>query len=61
MKLKAHYASDPKPEVLKILTSNLAAAPPFLELENVVMNPHRSGASLETESLRMQHLAKLFS
>ncbi|MBN2386688.1 MAG: hypothetical protein JXB85_06670 [Anaerolineales bacterium] len=32
---------------------------PFQELENVVLSPHRAGASSETEELRMQHLARL--
>jgi phosphoglycerate dehydrogenase-like enzyme len=34
---------------------------PFHELNNVVMSPHRGGASQETESLRMQHLAYLLN
>jgi phosphoglycerate dehydrogenase-like enzyme len=34
---------------------------PFGELVNVVMSPHRGGASSETEELRMQHLAELLN
>lgn len=34
---------------------------PFRELDNVVMSPHRGGASRESETLRMQHLAKLLN
>jgi phosphoglycerate dehydrogenase-like enzyme len=34
---------------------------PFHELENVVMSPHRGGASKDTESSRIQHLAALLN
>lgn len=34
---------------------------PFGELVNVVMSPHRGGASSETEELRMLHLAELLN
>lgn len=34
---------------------------PFYQLDNVVMSPHRGGASQETETLRMQHLANLLN
>lgn len=34
---------------------------PFHELDNVVMSPHRGGATRETESLRMTHLAVLLN
>jgi len=34
---------------------------PFHELDNVVMSPHRGGASAETEQLRMAHLAELLN
>jgi phosphoglycerate dehydrogenase-like enzyme len=34
---------------------------PFHELENVVMSPHRAGGSLETEMLRMDHLARVLN
>ena len=34
---------------------------PFHELENVVMSPHRAGASRESEAIRMAHLAALFN
>jgi phosphoglycerate dehydrogenase-like enzyme len=34
---------------------------PFHELDNVVMSPHRAGSSLETERLRMAHLAELLN
>ena len=30
---------------------------PFHELDNVVMSPHRGGGSMETEQIRMEHLA----
>jgi phosphoglycerate dehydrogenase-like enzyme len=34
---------------------------PFHELDNVVMSPHRGGGSMEVETIRMQHLAKLIN
>jgi phosphoglycerate dehydrogenase-like enzyme len=34
---------------------------PFHELENVVLSPHRAGGSVETERLRMDHLADLLN
>lgn len=34
---------------------------PFHELDNIVMSPHRGGGSLETEKLRMHHLAELLN
>ncbi len=34
---------------------------PFHTLDNVVLSPHRAGASTETESLRMTHLAELLN
>jgi len=34
---------------------------PFHQLENVVMSPHRGGSTLETERLRMDHLAVLLN
>jgi phosphoglycerate dehydrogenase-like enzyme len=34
---------------------------PFHELDNVVMSPHRAGASVDTEILRMTHLANLLN
>ncbi|HSQ17607.1 MAG TPA: NAD(P)-dependent oxidoreductase [Anaerolineales bacterium] len=34
---------------------------PFQSLDNVVLSPHRAGASSETESLRMTHLADLLN
>jgi phosphoglycerate dehydrogenase-like enzyme len=34
---------------------------PFHTLDNVVLSPHRAGASTETESLRMTHLADLLN
>lgn len=34
---------------------------PFHELDNVVMSPHRGGASAGTEELRVQHLARLIN
>ena len=34
---------------------------PFHELANVVMSPHRGGDSMETEKLRMTHLAILLN
>ncbi len=34
---------------------------PFHSLDNVVLSPHRAGASTETESLRMNHLADLLN
>jgi phosphoglycerate dehydrogenase-like enzyme len=34
---------------------------PFHELDNVVMSPHRGGGSKGTESLRMEHLARLLN
>ena len=34
---------------------------PFQSLDNVVLSPHRAGASRETESLRMTHLADLLN
>ncbi len=34
---------------------------PFHELDNVVMSPHRSGGTAETESLRMAHVADLLN
>jgi len=34
---------------------------PFHELDNVVMSPHRGGATQETESLRMTHLANMLN
>ena len=34
---------------------------PFHELENVVMSPHRSGWSIETQAQRMVHLAALLN
>ena len=34
---------------------------PFHTLDNVVLSPHRAGASMETESLRMTHLAELLN
>lgn len=37
------------------------SAYPFRELDNVVMSPHRGGASTETERLRMEHLAVLLN
>jgi phosphoglycerate dehydrogenase-like enzyme len=36
----------------------LPSSRPFADLDNVVMSPHRGGAVLETETLRMQHLAE---
>lgn len=34
---------------------------PFHELENVVMSPHRGGASSETEARRVEHLAQMLN
>jgi phosphoglycerate dehydrogenase-like enzyme len=34
---------------------------PFHELDNVVMSPHRGGATMETHPLRMEHLARLLN
>ena len=34
---------------------------PFQALDNVVLSPHRAGASTETEALRMTHLANLLN
>lgn len=34
---------------------------PFGELPNVVLSPHRAGHAVETETLRMAHLAKLLN
>jgi phosphoglycerate dehydrogenase-like enzyme len=34
---------------------------PFHTLNNVVLSPHRGGGSLETEMLRMEHLAQLLN
>jgi phosphoglycerate dehydrogenase-like enzyme len=34
---------------------------PFHELDNVVMSPHRGGGSVETDRLRMLHLARLLN
>ncbi len=34
---------------------------PLYRLSNVVLSPHRGGASLGTEKLRMQHLARLLN
>jgi phosphoglycerate dehydrogenase-like enzyme len=33
----------------------------FHELDNVVMSPHRAGGSVDTETLRMKHLAELLN
>ncbi len=38
-----------------------AANFPFHELENVVMSPHRAGATVESNTLRMDHLASLLN
>jgi phosphoglycerate dehydrogenase-like enzyme len=37
------------------------SAYPFHTLDNVVLSPHRGGGSLETEMLRMEHLAELLN
>jgi phosphoglycerate dehydrogenase-like enzyme len=37
------------------------SAHPFHKLDNVVMSPHRAGGSVETEKLRMIHLAELLN
>lgn len=34
---------------------------PFHELDNVVMSPHRGGLTLDTEKLRLAHLAELLN
>lgn len=34
---------------------------PFHQLDNVVMSPHRAGHSVDTDGLRMTHLAKLLN
>lgn len=34
---------------------------PFHELENVVMSPHRAGGTVDTDRLRMDHLARLLN
>ncbi len=34
---------------------------PFHELDNVVMSPHRGGATMDTHPLRMEHLARLIN
>ena len=41
--------------------NTLPADYPFHTLDNVVLSPHRAGASTETESLRMTHLAELLN
>jgi phosphoglycerate dehydrogenase-like enzyme len=51
-----HYPDGPQDR------QNTAPADlPFGKLVNVVMSPHRGGASSETEKLRMQHLARLLN
>ena len=37
------------------------SAYPFHELDNVVMSPHRAGATAESNTLRMKHLAALLN
>jgi phosphoglycerate dehydrogenase-like enzyme len=37
------------------------SAHPFHELPNVVMSPHRAGGSIQTEQLRVEHLAHLLN
>lgn len=37
------------------------SAYPFHQLDNIVMSPHRAGGSVETEKLRMIHLAELLN
>ncbi len=37
------------------------AAYPFHKLKNVVMSPHRGGDTLETDALRMAHLARILN
>ena len=37
------------------------ASQPFHELDNVVLSPHRGGATMESNFLRMEHLATLLN
>jgi phosphoglycerate dehydrogenase-like enzyme len=34
---------------------------PFHELDNIVISPHRGGATMESEALRMADLARLLN
>lgn len=51
-----HYPDDPETR-----QQTAPADFPFNELVNVVMSPHRGGASSDTERLRMTHLAELLN
>ncbi len=51
-----HYPAD---EDSRATTA--PSAYPFGSLSNVVLSPHRAGGSLETEMLRMEHLAELLN
>lgn len=42
-------------------TDTPPSAYPFAELDNVVLSPHRAGHAVETEALRMAHLAQLLN
>ncbi|MCA9873270.1 MAG: hypothetical protein KC441_06435, partial [Anaerolineales bacterium] len=39
----------------------MPSAFPFHELDNVVMSPHRGGQTLDSDRLRMGHLAQLLN
>jgi phosphoglycerate dehydrogenase-like enzyme len=49
------------PETEDSRTRTAPSSLPFHELDNVVMSPHRAGATDETDRLRAQHLAKLLN
>ncbi|NDJ51784.1 MAG: hydroxyacid dehydrogenase [Chloroflexi bacterium] len=41
--------------------ATLPSTAPFHNLDNIVMNPHRGGSSMDTDRLRMAHLADLLN
>jgi phosphoglycerate dehydrogenase-like enzyme len=49
------------PETAEARLHTLPSSAPLYALSNVVLSPHRGGASRETETLRMQHLASLIN
>jgi len=49
------------PEDVESRSNTPPANYPFHELDNIVMSPHRAGASDETDRLRMTHLAGLLN